>query len=230
MVHGDDGWEESEEAWELDEEEIMIVGTVQQEEDCSWQDACKSWTEQDEEAEVGVYQVGACQGATGMETEAVRQPSAGQSKKAETIGVEDRAPEPDDLLLEGEEQEYFLELLMRKATPERPKRGQPVGGRGNPNGKAASAKCKEKKRSKKKEKKALRESKAEKEASEQERKEGAAGLACNLEKRAALDLLNNPEAKGRGLVAGHQEKKEQVTRSQATSRGECSGRKTPDGS
>jgi hypothetical protein len=41
IVHGDDGWEESEEAWELGEEEMMIVGTVQQEEDCSWQDACK---------------------------------------------------------------------------------------------------------------------------------------------------------------------------------------------
>jgi hypothetical protein len=30
VVHGDDGWEESEEAWELGEEEMMIVGTVQQ--------------------------------------------------------------------------------------------------------------------------------------------------------------------------------------------------------
>ncbi len=33
MVHGDEGWEESEEAWELGEEEMMIVGTVQQVED-----------------------------------------------------------------------------------------------------------------------------------------------------------------------------------------------------
>jgi hypothetical protein len=30
---------ESEEAWELGEEEMMIIGTVQQEDDCSWQDA-----------------------------------------------------------------------------------------------------------------------------------------------------------------------------------------------
>jgi hypothetical protein len=36
VVHGDDDWEESEEAWELGEEEMMIVGTVQQEEDYSW--------------------------------------------------------------------------------------------------------------------------------------------------------------------------------------------------
>jgi hypothetical protein len=57
VVHRDDGWEESEEAWELGEEEMMIVGTVQQEEDCSWQDACRSWMEQDEEVAAGVYQV-----------------------------------------------------------------------------------------------------------------------------------------------------------------------------
>jgi hypothetical protein len=42
VVHGDDGWEESDEAWELGEEEMMIVGTVQQEDNCSWQDACNS--------------------------------------------------------------------------------------------------------------------------------------------------------------------------------------------
>ncbi len=35
VVHGDDGWEESDEAWELGKEEAMIVGTVQQEADCS---------------------------------------------------------------------------------------------------------------------------------------------------------------------------------------------------
>ncbi len=52
VVHGDDGWEESDEAWELGEEEMMIVGTVQQEDDCSWQDACDSWMELDEEVAV----------------------------------------------------------------------------------------------------------------------------------------------------------------------------------
>jgi hypothetical protein len=65
VVHGDDGWEESEEAWELGEEEMMIVGTVQQEDDCSWQDASKSWLEQEEKEETGIYQVGTCQGADG---------------------------------------------------------------------------------------------------------------------------------------------------------------------
>ncbi len=84
--HGDDGWEESEEAWELAEEEMMIVGTVQQEEDCSWQDASKSWMEQDEEMEAGVYQVGTCQGAggavTGTGEGAVKQSPASQCMEA----------------------------------------------------------------------------------------------------------------------------------------------------
>jgi hypothetical protein len=234
VVHGDDGWEESEEAWELGEEEMMIVGTVQQEEDCSWQDACKSWMEQDEEVAVGVYQVGTCQGAAEAATEtgreAVKQPTVGQCKKAGIIEADEKAFEPDDLLLEGEEQEYFLELLMRKASPERPKAGQPVKNRNNSEDEAASAKGKEKKRNKKKEKQALRKTKVAKEASEQERDEGATGLTDSLEKQTVLDLLNNPEAKGRGLGAGNREKKEQVTRPQATSRGECSRQKMPDSS
>jgi hypothetical protein len=221
QVHGDDGWEESEEAWELGEEEMMIVGTVQQEEDCSWQDACKSWIEQDEEVTAGVHQVGTCQ-------EAVKQSTVGQCKKASIIEAGEKASESDDLLLEGEEQEYFLELLMRQASPERSKAAQLARDRGNSKDEATSARGKEKKRNKKKEKKASGKSKVEKEASGQERGEGAAGQAGGLEKQTALDLLNNPEAKGRGLVDGNREKKEQVTGPQATSRGECSGQKMPD--
>jgi hypothetical protein len=76
----------------------------------------------------------------------------GQCKKAGIIGADEKASEPDDLLLDGEEQEYFLELLMRKASPERSKAGQPVDGKDNSNDEAASAKDKEKIRNKKKEK------------------------------------------------------------------------------
>jgi hypothetical protein len=225
VVHGDDGWEESEEAWELGEEEMMIVGTVQQEEDCSWQDACKSWTEQDEEVAVGTYQMGTCQGAAGkaagMEKEVVRQSSVSQCEKA---------PESDDLLLDGEEQEYFLELLMRKASPERPKAGQSAKGIKDLRNEAASAKGQEKKRNRKKEKKALKKNKAAKGASEQEGEKGTASTTINREKQSALNLLNNPEAKGRGLIADDRGKKEQVAGSQTTPRGECSGRKKPDSS
>ncbi len=45
LVQGGDEWEESEEAWEVDEEgEAMIVGTIQQEDNCSWQDASPGWS------------------------------------------------------------------------------------------------------------------------------------------------------------------------------------------
>ncbi len=111
------------------------------------------------------------------------------------VEADEKASEPDDLLFEGEEQEYFLKLLMRKASPERPKAGQRVENRDNSKDEAASAKGKEKKRNKKKEKKALRKSRVAKEASEQEREEGAAGRTSSLEKQTVLDLLNNPEAK-----------------------------------
>ncbi len=142
--------------------------------------------------------------------------------------MDEKAFEPDDLLLEGEEQEYFLELLMRKASPERPKSSQPARNRDNSKSKAASAKSKEKKRNRKKERKALEKSETERKASGQEGTEGTTDQTSGLERQTALDLVNNPEAKGRGLVDGNQEKKEQVTGPQATSRGECSGQKMPD--
>ncbi len=216
----------------MGEEEMMIVGTVQQEEDCSWQDACESWMEHDEGVAAGVYQVGTCRGAAGTATgsggEAVRQSSVSQCKKAGIAEADEKDPESDDLLLDGEEQEYFLELLMRKASPERPKAGQPAQGIKNSKNEAASAKGQEKRRNKKKERKALRKSKAAEGASGQEGVKGTAGPTSNPEKQSALDLLNNPEAKGRGLVADNREEQEQVTGSQTTSRGECSGRKTPE--
>jgi hypothetical protein len=150
-----------EEAWELVEEEMMIVGTVQQEDDCSWQDASKPWMEQDEGAAVGVYQVGTCRGADGVTKktgeEAAGQPPVNQCNEAGIVEAEWQAPGPDDLLLEGEEGEYFLELLMRKTSPERPKADRPMGGKEDSRGKAAPTKGKDKKKSKKK---ALKESKA----------------------------------------------------------------------
>jgi hypothetical protein len=215
VVHGGDGWEESDEAWELGEEELMIVGTVQQEDDCSWQDACDAWMEQDKEVAVEVHQVRACQ-------EMVKQSTVGQCKKASTAEEGEKAPEPDGLLLEGEEQEYFLELLMRKASPERPKASQATKSR------AVPVKGKGAKRNRKKKEKALGKGLAGRIAGGQVKEERTASPADGLEKQPALDLANNPEAKDRGLAEGSQEKKEQVTRPQATSGGECSGQETPD--
>jgi hypothetical protein len=187
VVHGDDGWEESDEAWELGEEEMMIVGTVQQEDDCVWQDACNAWMEQDEEVAAGVHQVRACQ-------EVVKQAAVGQCKKASTKEGSEETPEPDGLLLEGEEQEYFLELLMRRASPERPKASLST------KSKATPAKGK---KSRNKEKKAHGKSLAGKIADGRTREEKTSP-AGGLEKQAAPDLANNPEAKGRGLAEGNQ--------------------------
>jgi hypothetical protein len=212
VVHGDDGWEESEEAWELGEEKMMIVGTVQQEDDCSWQEACNAWMEQDEEAAVGVYQVRADQEVSG-------QAAVGQCKKA---NAEENGKEPlevEDLLVEGEEQEYFLELLMRRGSPERPKGSLPVKSKANPT---------RDKKNKNKGKKARKKNLAERAANEVTREEEAVDLASGKERQVASDLAHNPEAKGRGLAEKDQQKKNQSTELPATSGGECSGQKKPE--
>jgi hypothetical protein len=118
MVHGDGGWEEENEAWELGEEEAMIVGTVQQETECSWQDACDAWITREEEVEVGVHQVKADRGAGGPAGEH-------QCKKVCDARGSVEPLEVGDLLVEGEEQEYFLELLMRRASPDQPMENPP---------------------------------------------------------------------------------------------------------
>jgi hypothetical protein len=137
VVHGDGEWEESDEAWELGEEEMMIVGTVQQEDDCSWQEACSAWMGQGEEVAVGASQ------------EVIEQATMSQCKKADVAERGERAFGPEGLQVEGEEQEYFLKLLMRRASPERPKAVLAT------RGKVAPIKSK---KSRKKEKRALGES------------------------------------------------------------------------
>ncbi len=83
---------ESDGAWELGEAEGMIVGAVRQEDECSWSDACDTWTALDEETEVGIHQVEADE--------------AGTSEDDQEEG----------LLIEGEEREYVLELLLRETS------------------------------------------------------------------------------------------------------------------
>ncbi len=153
--------------------------------------------------------------------EVAKQAAVGQCKKASAIEGGEKTPEPDGLLLEGEEQEYFLELLMRRASPERPKASLPA------KSKAAPAKGK---KGRKKEKKALGKSLAGRIADGRVKEERTTSPAGGLEKQPAPDLANNPEAKGRGLAEDNQEKKEHAIRLQATSGGECSGQKTPDSS
>ncbi len=92
VLQEDDGWEESDGAWELGEAEGMIVGAVRQEDEYSWSDACDTWTALDEETEVGIHQVEADE--------------AGTSEDDQEGG----------LLIEGEEREYVLELLLRETS------------------------------------------------------------------------------------------------------------------
>ncbi len=212
VVHGDDGWEESDEAWELGEEEMMIVGTVQQEDHCSWQDACNAWMEQDEEAAVGIHQVR-------VDQEVDEQAAVGQCKEANTAEGGEKSPELDGLLVEGEEQEYFLELLMRRASPERPRESLST------KSKATSTKGK---KNRSKEKKVRGKSLAGRIAGGEAKGERTVSLASGMGRQIAPDLAHNPEAKGRGLAEDDQQREKQATRPPVTSGGECSGQKTPD--
>jgi hypothetical protein len=141
LVQGGDEWEEPEDAWEIDgEEEAMIVGTIQQGDDCSWQEASKSWLEQDGEEESGAYCVGMCQGVSNQLPEAGRRRSSGVSfplkeeEKDEEI-IEDSwwSPDPGDLQIEEGEKDYFLELLMG---------GSALGGGGGTSERPSSANSK----------------------------------------------------------------------------------------
>ncbi len=100
MLQEDDGWEESDGAWELEEAEGMIVGAVRQEGECSWPDACDAWAALDEETEAGIHQVGVGEAETSR------------------VDQEDEQLEAEGLLIEGEEREYVLELLLRETSME----------------------------------------------------------------------------------------------------------------
>jgi hypothetical protein len=207
VVHGDDGWEESDGAWELGEEEAMIVGTVQQEAECSWQDTCNAWTTKDEEVEVGVHQVRADQGAGGPAGE-------DQCKKVCSAGDSSEPCEAGDLLVEGEEQEYLLELLMRRASPDQPT--------GNPSPKSEASMLKGRKNrslgKKMRGKKLVRGA-----TSKESRREKATDPIGGEERQVASNFAHNPEAKGRGLAGEGQQGRSQATAPPMTSGGECSG-------
>ncbi len=101
VLQEDDEWEESEEAWELGEAEGMIVGTVHQEVEYSWQDSCDAWAAQDGETEAGVHQVGVSGVEAGQGEEDQCKEVNEESQGDEQLGVE-------GLLVDGEEREYVL--------------------------------------------------------------------------------------------------------------------------
>jgi hypothetical protein len=104
VLQEDDGWEESEEAWELGGAEGMIVGAVRQEEEYSWQDACEAWEAQDGEMRASIHQV--------------RADEVEKSVPGEVDVDEQSEIESEGLLVEGDEREYILELLLREVPPD----------------------------------------------------------------------------------------------------------------
>jgi hypothetical protein len=208
IVQEDDEWEESEEAWELGEAEDMIVGTIQQEAGCSWQDACDAWAAQNEELEAGVHQVE----VSGMVGWPARRD---QCKKVDEAKSGNEQPGGGGLLVEGEEQEYFLELLMREVPPSQPA-DTPW-----PRAEANTLKGKKKRNLGKKLRKKLKLSKGA--THKEPGKRGEPGPDGSGERQVAPNLSHNPEAKGRGLAGGGQEKGGQATTSPSTSGGECTG-------
>jgi hypothetical protein len=145
-------------------------------------------------------------------------------------------PGQGDLLIEGEEREYFLKLLMREVPPGEPspassRADQPVEDKKNPKGETAPAKGKGKKKSKKKVLRGYKAAVAQPDggkSSGQREEENTASQTSSQEKSTAPDPLCNPEARGRGLIGGNQTVAKSRSESTTTSRGECSGQKKPD--
>ncbi len=97
----------------------MIVGTIQQEGDGSWQEASSSWLEPDGREESEAYCVGTCQETSSQPPETGRKCSNGASgspeeEEEDKENMEDRwwIPDPRELQIEEGEKEYFIELLM----------------------------------------------------------------------------------------------------------------------
>jgi hypothetical protein len=207
VLQEDDEWEESEEAWELGEAEAMIVGTVHQEVEYSWQDACDAWTAQDRETEAGVHQVGVSWVESGQGEE-------NQCKEADEANQRDGQLEVEGLLLEGEEREYVLELLMREVPPGLHASAHPT--------KAETATFKgKKKRNLGKLRKRLKLAKGS--ATREPKREGRVNTAGGRRNQVISDPPLSPGVKGRGPIGREQDRGNQPAASPPTSRGECSG-------
>jgi hypothetical protein len=196
VLQEDDGWEESDGAWELEEAEGMIVGAVRQESECSWPDACNAWAALDEETEVGVYQVGVGE----MET--------GRADRG------DEQFEVKGLLVEGEEREYVLELLLRETSMKACASGHPA------NARPATL---ENKRKRNLEKKLHKRARVVEETAVKELKKEKRRVADgDGEKQAAHNMPCNSETKGGKAVERGRGRRDQPTASLPTSGRECS--------
>jgi hypothetical protein len=196
VLQEDDGWEESDGAWELEETEGMIVGAVRQEDEGSWSDACDAWTALDEETEAGIHQVGA------------------DGAEANKDNQENEQPETEGLLIEGEEREYVLELLLREASIGTNVNNQPA------NARPAISKSKRKRNLEKRLHKKAR--MAGGAAAKTPRKdEGRTGGGGKVE-HAVRNWPCNPETRGGGAAKEEHNRERQPARPPSTSGRECS--------
>ncbi len=208
VLQEDDEWEGSEEAWELGEAEAMIVGTVHQEVECSWQDACNAWAAQDGEMEAGVHQVG----VSGVES---GQGEEDEYEEVSEANQGDKESEAEGLLVEGEEREYILELLMRELPPDLCASAHPT------KAELATLKGKRKRNLGKKLRKRLKLARGT--AIKEPRKEGKVSTAGGGKSQVTANLPRNPEVKGRGLAGKKRDGRNQPAASPLTSGGECAG-------
>ncbi len=202
MLQEDDEWEESEEAWELGEAEGMIVGTVHQEVEYSWQDAWDAWAAQDGETEAGVHQVG----VSGVED---------QCKEVNEASQGDDQLEVEGLLVDGEEREYVLELLMREVPPNQHASVHPT------KAEIATLKGKKKRNLGKKLRKRLKLAKGA--TTREPKREGRVNTAGGRKDQVTSNLPRSPGVKDSGLAGREQDGRNQPAASLPTSRGECSG-------
>ncbi len=117
-----------------------------------------------------------------------------QCKKVSAEKSDEQSPEGEDLLVEEEEQEYFLELLMRRASPERSPKSPP----------AKSVDCSARDgRRKNKEKKAREKNLKGRATGEVMKKEETGGPSQR--EREAGSLQPRPQPRGQGQRAGRGE-------------------------
>ncbi len=156
--------------------------------------------------EAGVHQVKADRKMGGPVREDQCKKVCGARDSVETLEV-------GDLLVEGEEQEYFLELLMRRASPDQLTETLP------PKNEASTLKGRKNKSLGKK----IRRKKLSRGTTGKEpRREKMTDPVGGGERQVASNLAHNPEAKGRGLAGEDQQKRNQAIAPPPTSGGECS--------
>jgi hypothetical protein len=186
----------------------MIVGTVHQEVEYSWQEACDTWAAQDGGTEAGIHQVE----VSGVET---GHGEKGQCKEANEASQGDEQLEEEGLLVDGEEREYVLELLMREIPPSQHASVHPT------KAEAAILRGKKKRNLGKKLRKRLKLARGT--TTREPKREGRANTAGGGKNQGTSDPPHSPGVQGRGPTGREQDGRNRPAASPPTSRGECSG-------